>query len=101
LKLKEYPLSLRNDLINIRRAKTFWFLRIPVHSVRGGIRVPLKPHREFPNGKLCESKIVRKNGSYVAMLTFEFDPPPVRICSSVLAVDLGERFATTAVLLQN
>jgi IS605 OrfB family transposase len=32
------------------------------------------------------------------MLTFEFSPPPMRRCSSILAVDLGERFAATAVL---
>jgi putative transposase len=98
VKQKEYPLSLRNDLINLRRAKAFWFLKIPVYGVRGGIRVPVKPHREFPDGKLCESKIVRKQDRYVAMLTFEFSPPPMRKCDSILAVDLGERFCATAVL---
>nr|MDO8135426.1 transposase [Candidatus Njordarchaeum guaymaensis] len=35
------------------------------------------------------------------MLTLEFSEPPVRSCSSILAVDLGERFAATAVLLQD
>ena len=98
IKRKEYPLSLRKDLINLRRAKAFWFLKIPVYGVRGGIKVPVKPHREFPGGELCESKIVRKNGRYIAMLTFEFPTPPMRKCSSVLAVDLGERRAATAVL---
>lgn len=101
LKLKEYPLSLRNDLINVKKAKAFWFLKIPVCGVRGGIKVPLKPCREFPQGKLCESKIVRNNGSYIAMLTFELDAPSMRRCSSILAVDLGERFTASAVLLQN
>jgi len=101
VKLKEYPLSLRNDLINLKKTKAFWFLKIPVYGVRGGIKVPVKPHREFPNGKLCESKIVRRNCGYVAMLTFEFDAPAMRKCCSILAVDLGERFAATAVLLQN
>jgi IS605 OrfB family transposase len=92
---------LRNDLINLRKAKAFWFLKIPVYGVRGGIRVPVKPHREFPDGKLCESKIVRRNGRYIAMLTFEFEAPPMRECSSVLAVDLGERFPASAVLLRD
>ncbi|MHC1610024.1 MAG: RNA-guided endonuclease InsQ/TnpB family protein [Candidatus Methanospirareceae archaeon] len=96
---KEYPLSLRNDLINLRRAKAFWFLKIPVHGVRGGIKVPVKPHRDFPqNAKLCESKIVRRKGRYIAMLAFEVSPPPMRKPSSILAVDLGERFCATAVL---
>ena len=100
IKQKEYPLSLRNDLINLKRAKSFWFLKIPVSGVRGGIRVPVKPHMDFPEGKLCESKIIRREGRYIAMLTFEFEAPPTRSCSSILAVDLGERFAATAVLLQ-
>jgi len=98
IKQREYPLSLRNDLINLRKAKAFWFLKIPVYGVRGGIKVPVKPHRHFPDGKLCESKIVKRNGRYIAMLTFEFEAPPMRECSSILAVDLGERFVATAVL---
>ncbi|MBS7611759.1 hypothetical protein KEJ27_06080 [Candidatus Bathyarchaeota archaeon] len=89
---------MRNDLINLKKAKAFWFLKIPVYGVRGGIRVPVKPHREFPDGKLCESKIIRRNGRYIAMLTFEFPVPPMRQCSSILTVDLGERFAATTVL---
>ncbi|MCW4007362.1 MAG: RNA-guided endonuclease TnpB family protein [Candidatus Bathyarchaeota archaeon] len=102
VKHKEYPLSLRNDLINLRRAKAFWFLKIPVYGVRGGIKVPVKPHREFPeNAKLCESKIVKRKDRYIAMLTFEFPAPPVRECFSILSVDLGERFVATAVLWQN
>ncbi|MGQ9468733.1 MAG: hypothetical protein ACUVTD_02755 [Nitrososphaerales archaeon] len=35
------------------------------------------------------------------MLTFEFEAPPMRKCNSILAVDLGERFAATAVLWRN
>jgi len=101
VKRKEYPLSLRKDVINIRKAKAFWFLKIPVYGVRGGIKVPVKPHREFPNGKLCESKIVRRNGKYIAMLTFDIETPPLRKCSSILAIDLGERFVATAVLWQH
>lgn len=101
VKRKEYPLSLRNDLINLRKAKAFCFLKVPVYGVRGGIKVPVKPHREFPQGKLCESKILRRKGNYIAMLTFEFEAPPSRKCSSILAIDLGERFTATAVLLQN
>ncbi|MEM3267692.1 MAG: transposase [Conexivisphaerales archaeon] len=101
VKPKDYPLSLRNDLINLRRAKSFWFLKIPVYGVRGGIKVPIKPHREFPDGKLCESKLIKRNDRYIVMLTFEFQAPAIHHCSSILAVDLGERFAATAVLWQN
>ena len=99
-KQKEYPLSLRNDLINLKQAKAFWFLKIPVSGVRGGIRVPIKPHREIPEGKLCESKIVKLKNKFIAMLTLEINAP-MRKCNSVLAVDLGERVTATAVLLQH
>ena len=94
--------SLRNDLINLKQAKSFWFLKLPVHGVRGGIRVPVKPHRPFPDkSKLCESKLIKKNGRYIAMLTFEFDAPEIRKPESVLAVDFGERFTATSVILRN
>ena len=99
---REYPISLRNDLINLRRSKTFWFLKIPVYGVRGGIKVPIKPHREIPeNGIFRESKIIRKNGKYIAMLTFEIPTPPLRKTTSILAIDLGERYLATAVLLSD
>jgi len=99
---KEYPISLRNDLINLKKAKSFWFLKIPVYDVRGGIKIPIKPHREFPdNFTICESKLVKRNNEYIAMIAIEFDTPKLRRCSSVLAVDLGERFTATAVLLQD
>ncbi|MCW4007379.1 MAG: transposase [Candidatus Bathyarchaeota archaeon] len=102
IKQREYPLSLRKDLINLKRAKAFWFLKVPVYGVRGGIKVPVKPHREFPEkAELCESKIVKRKDRYIAMLTFEFSAPLIRDCSSILAVDLGERFADTAVHWQN
>ncbi|MGC8936715.1 MAG: hypothetical protein ACP5KV_05055 [Candidatus Methanomethylicaceae archaeon] len=63
-------------MINIRKAKAFWFLKIPVYGVRGGIKVPIKPHGEFPNGKICESKILKRKDRYIAMLTFEFEARP-------------------------
>ncbi|MBS7288950.1 MAG: hypothetical protein KIH01_09510 [Candidatus Freyarchaeota archaeon] len=73
-------------------------MKVPVYGLRGGINIPVKPHREFPDAKLCESKIVRKDGRYIAMLTSKFEAPPMRKCPSILAVDLGERFAATTVL---
>jgi putative transposase len=99
---KEYPLSLRKDLIDLHRAKTFWFLRIRVHGLRGGIRIPIIPHREFPkNAELGESKLFRRHGNFYVNLVFTFDAPPLRRGTSVLGVDLGERIIAATVLLQN
>ena len=101
-KSKKYPISLRKDLINLQKAKSFWFLKVPICNIRGGIKIPIKPHKEFPKRfTFCESKLIRKNGKYIVMLTVEFDTPILRKCSSVLAVDLGERVTATAVLLQD
>jgi putative transposase len=102
IKRKEYPLSLRNDLIDVQKSKCFYFLKIPVAGVKGGIRLPFKPHREIPaNGKLCESKLFKKNGKFFVNLTYDI-PTAIRTnISSVLAVDMGERTPATAVLLQD
>lgn len=55
---KGCPLRLRDGLINIRKAKAFCFLKIPVHGIRGGIRVRINAHGAFQYGELCESKVV-------------------------------------------
>jgi putative transposase len=99
---KEYPLSLRKDLIDLHKAKTFWFLRIRVHGQRGGIRIPIIPHRAFPeDAELCESKLFRRQGKFYVNLVFTFDAPPLRRGTSVIGVDLGERVLATTVLVQN
>ncbi|MGQ9468500.1 MAG: RNA-guided endonuclease InsQ/TnpB family protein [Nitrososphaerales archaeon] len=49
----------------------------------------------------ARAKSSKKEERYIAMLTFEFEAPPMHRCNSILAVDLGERFATTAVLWRN
>ena len=102
IKMKEYPLSLRNDLIDVQKSKSFYFLKVPVHGIRGGLRLPFKPHREIPlNGKLCESKLFKRNGKFLANLTYEIPTSLNNHFSSVLAIDLGERTPATAVLLQD
>ncbi len=99
---KEYPLSLRNDLIDLHKAKTFWFLRVRVHGVRGGIRIPIIPHRELPKAaELGESKLFRRKGRFYVNLVFTFEAPPLRRGTSVIGVDLGERIMAATVLLQN
>ncbi|MFX1318031.1 MAG: RNA-guided endonuclease InsQ/TnpB family protein [Promethearchaeota archaeon] len=99
---KEYPLSLRQDLIDLHKAKTFWFLRIRVYGQRGGLRIPILPHRAFPkDAELSESKLLRKQGKFYVNLVFTFNAPPLRRGKSVLGVDLGERIIAATVLLQN
>ncbi len=96
----QYPLSLRNDLINVQKSKSFYFLRIPVAGQRGGIKVPFKPHRPIPvDAKLCESKLFKRKGKFIANLVYEIPTKLKTHFSSVLAIDMGERTPATAVLL--
>ena len=62
---KEYPLSIRKDLLKIEERDTkiarYW-ARIPVKGRRGGIWVAIKPNVPFPEEfEVCESKLLRKN----------------------------------------
>ncbi len=97
----EYPLSLRNDLINVRKSKSFYFLKLPVAGQRGGIRIPFKPHRLIPtHAKLCESRLFKRNGKFFLNLVYEIPTNFKTHFSSVLAIDIGERTPATAVLLR-
>ncbi len=70
---KEYPLSIRNDLIKVEKRDTkiarYW-TRIPVAGRKGGIWVAIKPHQDIPEDvEFGESKLFRKNGRWFLNLT--------------------------------
>ena len=58
VKQKEYLLSLRRDLINLRRAKAFWFLKIPVYGVRGESRFQLNRIGNFPTESSVRAELL-------------------------------------------
>jgi len=99
---KEYPLSIRNDLIKIENKKTklvkYW-VRVPVAGKRGGIWLPVKPHCDFPkNYEICESKVLKKNDKFFIHITIKKEVEIKTSYSSILAIDLGEKVTATAVL---
>lgn len=71
---KEYPLVIRKDLMDIRKTNNklvkYW-ARIPIHGVRGGIKVALVHQSfNFENWKICGSKLVRtKRGEFYFHVT--------------------------------
>jgi len=72
---KEYPLSIRKDVIKIEKRDTkiarYW-AKIPVAGKRGGIWVAIKPHQDIPDDvEFGESKLFRKNGRWFLNLTIE------------------------------
>ena len=96
---KQYPISLRNDLIKIEKRDTklvkYW-IRIPVAGRRGGLWLPIKPHCDFPDEfEISESKIVKKKDDFYIHVTIHKEIAQKESCSSILAIDLGERVIAT------
>ena len=101
---QEYPISVRNDLLKIKkvgnRVSEHW-AKIPVKGTRQ-LWVAIKPHRAFPaEFKVCESKLYRQHGRFFLNVAVEFDVELNFGFRKLLAVDLGERTIATTVLLDN
>ena len=101
---KEYPISIRKDLIRLEKRDTHlakYWCKLPVKSRRGGLWLAIKPHREFPDEfEFGESKVFRKKSKkdimewwiYITVVT------EVRIkksYSNILAIDLGSKVIAT------
>ncbi|MEA1905070.1 MAG: transposase [Candidatus Hadarchaeota archaeon] len=102
---REYPLSIRKDLIRVERRDTklvrCW-VRIPVKLRRGGVWVAVRPHCEIDADlEICESKLLRRNGEYFLHLTVKREVELKQSYSSVLAVDLGIRHTACSVDMQS
>jgi len=93
---KEYPLSIRKDLLKVEERDTkiakYW-VRIPVKGRRGGVWVAIKPHCDPPaEYEICESKLMRKKDRFFLNITIQKDVTieyPANP-SAVIAVDIGE-----------
>jgi len=98
---REYPLSIRKDLIRVERRDTriarYW-ARIPVKLRRGGVWVAVKPHCEITDDlEICESKLLRRDGEYFLHLTVKREVKIKTSYSSVLAIDMGIRHVACSV----
>ncbi len=117
---KDYPLSIRKDLIKVERRDTkiakYW-ARMPVAGRRGGVWVAIKPHQEIPEDvEFCESKLFRKGNEFHLHLTIQkeidfvkvetsnyvlYSPPSFMINERtvIMAIDIGEANPITSVEL--
>ena len=107
IKDKEYPLSIRKDLIKVEKRNTkiakYW-ARIPVKGRRGGVWVAIKPHQEIPEeAEICESRLMRRNGRFFLHLTVQKDVDVVLPSKhvAVIAIDIGEANPLTSVVLRD
>jgi len=85
---KEYPLSIRKDLLKIERRNTkiveYW-AKIPVKGRRGGIWVAIKPHCLMePDMEICESKLFKRNGRFYLHIVVQKEVKPKTNCEGVL-----------------
>jgi putative transposase len=98
---KEYPLILRRDVYRANTKLTPYWLKIPIHGVRGGINVPIKTHEPITEDMVCrEAKIIRKGGEWFIYITVEKEVEE-RNPKSVLAIDLGIRWVAATVNSNN
>jgi len=101
LKQKEYPLILRNDVYNVwitdNKLSKYW-IKIPVYGIRGGIKLPIKPHCEIDNNiKFKEAKIIKKNNKWFVYITIEKEINLKQNYDNIVAIDLGIRRIATVV----
>jgi len=115
---KEYPLSIRKDVIRVEKRNTkitHYWVRIPVAGKRGGIWLPIKPHEDIlPEYEICESKVFRNNNRWFIYITVSkyvevnkvedrkkikgYQFGEIR-CPVVIAIDIGDKNPITSVEL--
>jgi putative transposase len=101
---KEYPISVRKDLIDIQKTDNkvseYW-LKVRVASIYGGINVPIKPHIPIPleggGVKYCESKILKKDDKFYFHLTIKKTVQAKKSYSGLLAIDIGQKYLSVSV----
>ena len=101
LKQKEYPLILRNDVYDVRitdnKLSKYW-IKIPVYGVRGGIKLPIRPHCEIDTSwKFKEAMVMRKKNGWFVYITVEKEIEIKKEYENVIAIDLGIRNIATVV----
>jgi putative transposase len=95
---KEYPISIRKDLIQIEKKDTklakYWF-RMRVKSKRN-LWLAIKPHQPISDDvEFQESKLLKKNGQYFIYLTIQKEIKIKKSYSNILSIDLGVKWIAT------
>ncbi|MBO3832117.1 MAG: transposase [Candidatus Brockarchaeota archaeon] len=98
---KEYPLMLRNDTYRVYAEQNPYLLKIPIHGVWGGIRVPIRTHEPLTSNMVFkEAKVIRKGSEWFVHICVE-KRVRERIPKNILAVDMGIRWIATTVNSSN
>ena len=99
---RDYPISLRKDLIDIKKSKSGYFVKLPTKQRRGGLKVMIqhKPF-DFENYEICESKLYKKKDDWFVNITVQKEVELNNTYTSVLAIDIGEKVMATTVSSAN
>lgn len=97
---REYPLSIRKDLMQVEKQKTkiakYW-CRIRVKG-RRRFWVAIKPHQGIPEDvSFCESKLLKRGDDFFVYLTIEKEVRIKKKYDDVLAIDFGIRHIASVV----
>jgi len=98
---KEYPLSIRKDLIEIKKTDNklakYW-IKIPTKQRRGGLKLAIKSQPfNFEDYEICESKLYKKKNEWYIDIVVQKEVKLNNTYSSVLALDLGEKYVCCSV----
>ncbi|MFW6111204.1 MAG: RNA-guided endonuclease InsQ/TnpB family protein [Thermoproteota archaeon] len=100
---KEYPISLRKDLIDIQKCNSDvcdYFVKIPVAGRYGGVNIPVNCHIEIKGEwEICESKMYRRDGRFFLNITVKIAVEEMQEYHGVLGIDLGLRNPVVSVAL--
>lgn len=98
---KNQPMSINNQIMKIKqndhKLSKYW-ARIPVKGRRGGIWLPIKPHKPFPEDyKLGESKLFKRKGKWQLNITIKKE---IKVRNhynpqNIIAIDIGEKITAT------
>ena len=99
---KEYPISFRKDLLEVRKTNTklfkYW-IKIPTKQRRGGLNLAIKSQPfKFEDYEICESKMYKNKKDWFINITVQKEVKLNNAYSSILAMDLGEKVIATTVL---
>lgn len=100
---RKQPLIIRRDLIKIKKNENklsnFW-AKIPIYkkSIWVAIQFP-KNQEELLNCSIRESKLIHKKDNWYLLITIQKEVKLKKSYSNILAVDLGEKYIATTVLL--
>lgn len=102
IKYKNYPLPLWGQLIKVdiqpnNKISKYW-LKFRTKLKYGGIWIPFQTKQKIPNGKLCDSWLIRNNkGNYELRLLYEIKDISIENNINKIAVDFGEKRIATIV----